>query len=158
LDFFFLRHAKAVSRTDWDRADSERPLTERGRKEAGGVAAFIAELGFSLDSIVTSPYARAFETADIVARHLKLRDRLITDDRVAPGFDREQLEEILHDYPDVGAIMFVGHEPDFSMVVEELVGGRVTMKKGGLAYVESAQPSLDKATLVWLVQPSVLGI
>lgn len=158
MDFFFLRHAKAVSRTSWDRADSERPLTERGRREASGVAAFIAGLGLSLDSIVTSPYVRAFETADIVARHLKLRDRLITDDRVAPGFDREQLKGILHDYPDVGAIMFVGHEPDFSMVVEELVGGRVTMKKGGLAYVESAQPSLDKATLVWLVQPSVLGI
>ncbi len=122
------------------------------------MAGFIAKLGFAIDAIVTSPYARAYETADIMARHLNMKNRLVSDDRVAPGFDLGRLEDILQDHPDAGALMLVGHEPDFSSVIGRLVGGRVIMKKGGIAYVESAQASCDKAALVWLVQPSVLGV
>ena len=122
------------------------------------MAGFIAKLGPAIDAIITSPYQRAYETAHLMAQHLNAEDRLVTDERVSPGFDRRRLDEILRDYSDARALMFVGHEPDFSSVVGRLVGGRVIMKKGGIAYVESANASLDKATLGWLVQPSVLGI
>ena len=157
MELYFLRHAKAVSRTDWDRDDSLRPLTERGREDAARMAGFVAKLGPAIDAIVSSPYERAYETADIMARHLNMTDKLVSDDRVVPGFDLRQLEDVLQGHPDAGALMFVGHEPDFSNVVGRLVGGRIIMKKGGIAYVECAEASLDGATLVWLVQPSVLG-
>jgi phosphohistidine phosphatase len=121
------------------------------------MAVFMAKLGHPLDAIITSPYKRAFETADIMARHLNMTDRLVSDERVAPGFDMKRLEVILEDHPDAIALMFVGHEPDFSGVLGRLSGGRVTMKKGGIAYVESVQTSLEKANLVWLVQPSIVG-
>jgi phosphohistidine phosphatase len=158
VELYFLRHAKAVSRADWDRDDSLRPLTERGLEDAARMAGFVAKLGLAIDAIVSSPYARAYATADIMARHLNMPDKLVSDDRMIPGFDLGRLEDILQDHPDVEALMLVGHEPDFSNVVGRLVGGRIIMKKGGLAYVECAQASLDQATLVWLVQPSVLGV
>jgi phosphohistidine phosphatase len=158
VDLYFVRHAKAVSRATWDRDDPERPLAERGLEEAARMADFIAKLGIALDAIVSSPFARAYETADIMAQHLDMRDRLIRDERAIPGFDLEELSDILEDYPDARALMFVGHEPDFSNIVAGLVGGRVVFKKGGMAYVECPQSSLKNATLVWLVQPSVLGV
>ncbi len=158
LELFFLRHARAVSRADWDRDDSERPLTDRGRADATRMAGFIAKLGLAIDAIVTSPYERAYETADIMARHLNMTDKVASDDRVAPGFDLRRLDDILNDHPDARALMLVGHEPDFSNVAGRLIGGRIIMKKGGMAYVEYAEASLDQATLVWLVQPSVLGV
>ncbi len=87
-----------------------------------------------------------------MARHLNMPDKLVSDDRVIPGFDLTRLEDILQDHPDVGALMLVGHEPDFSNVVGRLVGGRIIMKKGGIAYVECAEASLEiEASLVWLV-------
>jgi phosphohistidine phosphatase len=157
LELFFLRHARAVARANWAREDSERPLTERGREDAARMAVFMAKLGHPLDAIITSPYKRALETADIMARHLNMTDKLISDERLAPGFDVKRLEAILEDHPDAIALMFVGHEPDFSGVVGRVSGGRVIIKKGGIAYLESIQASLEKANLVWLVQPSILG-
>jgi len=158
VELYFLRHAKAASRAVWDRDDSERPLTEQGCEQAARVAGFIARLGLPIDAIVSSPYKRAYETADIMAQHLNMRDKLVSDERVAPGFRLEELADILQDHPDAGAAMFVGHEPDLSDIVAQLVGGRVVFKKGGIAYVECADASLKKATLVWLVQPSALGV
>ncbi len=122
------------------------------------MAGFIARLGPTIDAIVSSPYERAYGTADIMARRLNMEDRLISDERVTPGFDLEELNDILGDHPDAQALMFVGHEPDFSNLVGRLVGGRIVFKKGGMAYVECPDSSLKKATLVWLVQPSVLGV
>jgi phosphohistidine phosphatase len=158
LELYFMRHARAVSRTDWYGDDSARPLTERGREDAARMAGFIAKLGLPVDAIVTSPYARALETADIMARHLNITDKLLSDDRVAPGFDVKGLDGILQDYPDPAALILVGHEPDFSRVIGRMVGGRVVMKKGGIAYIEYPEASGGKATLGWLVQPSVLGV
>jgi phosphohistidine phosphatase len=158
VDLYFFRHAKAVSRTAWDRDDSERPLAEQGREEAARMAGFVAKLGLAIDAIVSSPYARAYASAEIMAQHLNMHERLISDERVIPGFDLEELSDILSDYPDARALMFVGHEPDFSNIVARLVGGRVVFKKGGMAYVECPESSLKRATLVWLVQPSVLGV
>jgi phosphohistidine phosphatase SixA len=53
--------------------------------------------------------------------------------------------------------MFVGHEPDFSTTIASLVGGRVAMKKGGLARVDiiSSQPQPLLGELVWLIAPKV---
>ena len=54
--------------------------------------------------------------------------------------------------------MVVGHEPDFSATVAELIGGGdVVMKKGGLARVDVTGPRPAAAQLVWLLTPPLLG-
>jgi phosphohistidine phosphatase len=158
MELYFLRHAKAVSRAEWERADSERPLTAEGRADTARVAAFVAKLGRPLDAIVTSPYSRARETAEIVAQHLNLGEKLAQDELVTPGFDAGALAKIVKSYPDACCLMIVGHEPDFTQTVGELTGGRIALKKGGMAYVETPGRSLKNAELVWLVQPAVLGL
>jgi phosphohistidine phosphatase SixA len=54
-----------------------------------------------------------------------------------------------HDLP--GRVMLVGHEPDFSVVIDELTGGaRVAMKKGAVACLDCQDIVRGGATLLWL--------
>ena len=107
---------------------------------------------------MTSPLARARRTAEIVAEDLALRDRLVEDERLAPGFDVRRLEQVLAAHGPADALMVVGHEPDFSETVAELIGGgEIVMKKGGLARVDVTAPVAGGGELVWLLTPPLLG-
>ncbi len=157
MEFYFLRHGAAISRGDWEGEDSLRPLTEEGREQVARMAGILARMIPPIDAVVTSPYLRASETAEIVARHLNLDDKVVSDERVAPGFDAGRLAKLVKHSPGANALLLVGHEPDFSSTLRELTGARVVLKKGGLAVVESADDTLKKATLVWLLQPGIVG-
>ena len=157
MELYFLRHGAAASRGDWEGEDALRPLTDRGREDVAKMAGLLARTAPVLDAIITSPYLRAGETAEIVAQHLDLKDRVVSDTLIAPGFDAGRLAKLVKQYPEANALLLVGHEPDFSTTVGELTGGRIVLKKGGMALVESPGESLKKATLVWLVQPAVIG-
>lgn len=158
MKLYFLRHGLAESRGRWAGPDSERPLTDEGIARMECEAAALEALGLSPDVIVTSPLARAYQTARIVARQVGLQDRLVTDERLAPGFGVGELRGILEEYPGAAAVMLVGHEPDFSLTVGDLIGGgTVVFKKGGLGRVDASDASLGDAELVWLLPPSVLA-
>ncbi len=85
-------------------------------------------------------------------------DRVVEDERLAPGFDAGGLRDLLEDRPVTAAVMLVGHEPDFSEIIAELIGGgRVVCKKGGLARVDVAELSFAGGELVWLLPPKDLA-
>ena len=158
IKVYFLRHGKAESRAEWRGDDGDRPLTAEGEEAMRRVAEALRALDLGLDAIVTRPLARARRTAEIVADGLGLRGRLEDDDRLAHGFDAQRLEQILAARAGAGAIMVVGHEPDFSATVAELIGGgQIVMKKGGLARVDVTAPVTGGGELVWLLAPPLLG-
>ena len=155
---YFLRHGKAEDRAAWQGRDADRPLTAEGEEELRRAAKRLRALDLGLDLIVTSPLARARRTAEIVADELGLGGRLVEDDRLAPGFDLRRLEQVLAAHGPAGAVMVVGHEPDFSETIAELIGGGdVVMKKGGLARVDVTAPASGGGRLVWLLTPPLLG-
>jgi phosphohistidine phosphatase len=154
---YFLRHGQAGSRQDWHGDDSTRPLTDAGKKRMAREAAGIRALGLSLDLIISSPLVRAHQTAEIVAKAQDPPVRLVQDGRVGPGFGPQQLTAIIGEHRRAAALMFVGHEPDFSETIGLVTGGgRVTMKKGALACVELDDPGSAHGTLVWLIPARVL--
>jgi phosphohistidine phosphatase len=155
MKIYFLRHGLAGERSEWKGDDAARPLTDAGIEKTKRIAATLSKLNLGLDTIITSPLARARQTAEIVAQQLDLK--LIEDTRLAPGFNDEQLRAVLLDYPDVNDIMVVGHEPDLSETISALIGGgRVVCKKGGLALVDLPNAQSREGELVWLVPPKVL--
>ncbi len=157
MQLYFLRHGLAEKRTDWSGDDADRPLTSEGRERMAREAAGMARLGLAPDLILTSPLPRSRETAQIVAEHLQLTDRLRDEDRLRPGFSAAKLAKLLADHPDAEAIMLVGHDPDFSETVGRLAGGaNVALKKGALAYVELKDRSAKKGQLHWLLPPQAL--
>jgi phosphohistidine phosphatase len=159
MDIYFLRHGMAGQRSKWEGADRERPLTGEGKERMAREAATIARLGFALDLIITSPLVRAYQTAEIAAQQLNMLDRLIQDERLAPGFGPDQLAQILKAHPGAASFMLVGHEPDFSETIQRLIGGgQVVCKKGSLAYVNLYNPAALRGELVWLIPPQVLAL
>ena len=159
LSLYFLRHGQAGNRTEWHGDDSKRPLTVDGKHRMEREAAAIRKLELSLDLIITSPLVRAYQTAEIVARALGAPTKLITDDRVGLGFDPEQLAAIVAEHRKAKKVMLVGHEPDFGETISQLTGGgRLTMKKGALAYVEIADLASLEGVLVWLIPPKALAL
>jgi len=155
---FFLRHGLA-DRAEWDGDDFERPLTEKGKSRMGREAATLAKLDLGIDLILTSPLTRARQTAEIVAKRLDLSNRLQIDERLSPGFGVSALGKILETHGDRQAILLVGHEPDFSETIGELVGGAsIVCKKGALARVDVDEVRPLRGHLVWLIPPAVLAL
>jgi phosphohistidine phosphatase len=126
---WLLRHGDAERGSP----DAERPLTDKGRRQAQVAGAALKELGVAIDACLTSPKKRAADTAALACEPLDIEPQ--EDPKLAGGrFDPLELaagngEEVL----------LVGHEPDFSNAVRELTGGDVDMKKGGLAAIDSGE-------------------
>ena len=155
MQVYFLRHGLA-DWPNWDkRRDDERPLTGEGVEKVKAEAKAIQQLDLQLDAILTSPLLRARQTAEPVARRLGLD--VIEEPALAPGFDIERLGGVLRRHAGASAILLVGHEPDFSRTIAQLIGGgRVAMKKGGLARVDLDALDPPAGELVWLLAPKTL--
>jgi phosphohistidine phosphatase len=156
MQLFFLRHGQA-DRSAWSGDDRQRPLTLQGRLRIQKTARQFERLGVSADYILTSPLRRALQTAEIVAATLDQKRNLVQEQRLQPGFDLQQCQALLSDYATCKKLMLVGHEPDFSVVIGQLIGGgSVRCKKGGLARVDLPDPLALHGELIWLLPPRVL--
>jgi phosphohistidine phosphatase len=151
-----LRHADAGDPEAWERPDAERPLSDKGRKQAKRLGEHLASIGFRAEAIITSPKVRAAETAELVAD--KIEGTVASDDRLAGPLDLEVVEAILGEAGDPDEAMLVGHDPDFSELVSVLCAAAgVTMRKGALARIEIDRPlRAGGGTLRWLLPPDVL--
>lgn len=150
IDLTFLRHAQA-DWPNWKGSDDDRPITEQGKNETREVAAFLARLQVKPQKILTSPLPRAAQTAEIAAQYLKAP--LIMSEALAKGFDVRRLEKLLAQGK-ADHLMLVGHEPDFSAVIEKLTGGTVKLRKSGVARLR-LDPDNMKAKLLWLFPPEI---
>ncbi|MFL6589310.1 MAG: phosphohistidine phosphatase SixA [Chthoniobacterales bacterium] len=147
LDLIFLRHGLA-DWPNWTKPDDERPLTKKGRKETREVARYLARLKVRPGKILTSPLPRASQTADIAAEHLKApveSTRKLTKD-----FTVRKLKDLLAGA--TGSVMLVGHEPNFSAVIEALTGGEIKLRKSGVARL-TIDPDNMQGRLDWLLTP-----
>jgi phosphohistidine phosphatase len=155
---YFLRHGLAVDREDWQDDDSQRPLTRDGVEKMKREAKTIGALELGLDVILTSPLVRAQQTAEIVAKELKMRDRLVEDAALGLDFDLKSLAKVLEGRAAANAIMFVGHDPSMSTTIGQLIGSAsVEMKKGSLACVDLLADTKPKGQLIFLLPPKVLA-
>lgn len=148
MKLYFLRHANA-DWPNWSGADDERPLTKKGRKQSCRVAKLLCKLRVDPEVILTSPLPRAFQTAEIVSHQLGIDFR--EEAGLAKGFNLAALRAILTRTKGRD-LMIVGHEPDFTAVIAQLTGGRVTLAKAGVARIDLETPESD-GTLVWLMPP-----
>jgi phosphohistidine phosphatase len=155
-ELHLLRHAHAGDPGSWDGPDERRPLSDKGEKQADRLGRFLAEVGFKPDAIMSSPKVRAAQTAEIVARHLKLP--VAIDERLGGELGTETLEALLRDAGDLDRPVIVGHDPDFSELVAVLCGAPgVPMRKGAFARIDVGRPlEAGAGVLRWLVPPDLL--
>jgi arsenate reductase len=152
-----LRHAHAGDPARWHGDDAVRPLSAKGRTQAEQVAKLLAKAGDAPDLFITSPKVRALETAEIVAAALEVE--VVVDARLAGPLDPGLVTEILLAAGAAGRPCIVGHDPEFSELLGELVGtAAIPMRKGALARVDFFGPEVasGRGTLRYLVPPELL--
>jgi phosphohistidine phosphatase len=146
---WLLRHGEAEPHDS--APDAERRLTPRGEQQARTAGRALAALGLEFQMVFTSPKVRARDTARLVCEALAVEP--IEHEPLAEGFGASDALELMAAAGEDTRILLVGHEPDFSQVVHDLTGGRVALKKGGLAGI-----ALDGSNgrLVALLRPREL--
>lgn len=162
MNIYIVRHAIAVNEgTPGYESDSERPLTDKGRKKMRQIAKGLRNLGVEFDLILTSPYVRAQATAEILGDVFKMKKKVAWSDNLIPLANPELLVgEINEKYP-VNSIAVVGHEPYLSTLVGLLTAQNtkieMTLKKGGVCYLTADDLHHDhRAILEWLLTPGIL--
>jgi phosphohistidine phosphatase len=130
-----LRHAEAEPHGT--RSDSERRLTPRGERQARVAGEALLRLGVSFEAVLFSPKVRARQTAELATEVWSLQQRsvLCEHEPLASGFGGAEALEALAQLDADARLLVVGHEPDLSRTVADLTGGRIDLKKGGVAVV-----------------------
>lgn len=164
MKLYILRHTNAAER-DAEKYpdDSERPLTKVGAKRMAKIAKALDKMDLQVDAILSSPFHRARQTAEIVRKELHLKkSKLILTERLLPTANADALiAEIKEKYSSEN-LLLVGHEPDLSALISLLFSGEtslpITMKKGGICCLSIDELTAGKcATLEWLLNPTQLA-
>jgi phosphohistidine phosphatase len=164
MKLYILRHGDAADHGDPRYpTDASRPLTPKGIKRTRQLANGLRQMDITFNVILSSPLLRAKQTAEIVARSLKLEKHLRFTPHLAPeGAYVDVIAQIENVRGRAENILIVGHEPLLSGLISLLCTGGpllgLTLKKGGLARLEIAQLKAGRcAMLEWLLTPRHFG-
>lgn len=151
---YFLRHGDAGTQAS-GMADDERLLTDDGIAALRSAAPLWRRLNLRPDVVLTSPLARARQTADLFCE--AIGGEPMADDGLRPGASWGNLARAMSAHPDARRVLFVGHEPDLSSAIAELSGaGSVRMRKGSLACLEFyGIPEAGAGEIAWLLDPDL---
>jgi phosphohistidine phosphatase len=161
MEIYLLRHGIAESHSSSGR-DADRRLTDEGRRKLRAVLACAQAAGVSPSVIVTSPYRRALETAEIAARELGYEGKLVRTEALIPEGTPQGLWQELREHRHEPSVLVAGHEPLFSSAVAYLLGSTremVHFRKGALARIDVE--SLGQAptgVLQWMITPAVARV
>ncbi len=150
MRLYLVRHGIAEDFAD---SDFARQLTARGRRRVKTAAAVMKRLNLRPARVYSSPRARARQTAEIIADALDLP--VIIAEQVNFGFELSDINRLTRDLRVDDEVMFVGHNPDMSLLTHQLTGVDVSMKKGGLARIDVPGKQARDGELVWLIAPRV---
>ncbi|HMC56690.1 MAG TPA: histidine phosphatase family protein [Gemmatimonadaceae bacterium] len=163
MQLLIVRHADAGDKEEFAKTgkpDSERPLSDKGRRQMEGAVEGLVALVPECDTLVTSPYVRARQTAEIVAQEYDCPVQEATSlepERSPEGFARWCRDNAR----DAELIIAVGHEPHLSTLATWLMTGddesHIELKKGGACLLEF-DDGIEKSagTLCWLMGPKEL--
>jgi phosphohistidine phosphatase len=134
--------------------DSERPLTEEGRRKTRAAAEGLSKLEIPFDKIFTSPWRRAAQTAAIIAEVLSSGAPMELPELAGNRSVKELLDALAR--RNAGHVLLVGHQPLLGNTVAHLLGAEgkceVNLRKsGGCAVQVDSLPPRNPAILQWLL-------
>jgi len=130
---FLVRHAKS-SKDDPALADRDRPLADRGRKEAPAMGKRLAKRKVKPDLLLSSPALRALTTAQLIADELGCeRKNIVVDDRLYASSAQGLLAVIRALDNKLDRVMLFGHNPEFTALAHRLSSEIVDMPTSAVA-------------------------
>jgi phosphohistidine phosphatase len=161
MQLYIVRHGVAVDREDPKcPADPERFLTDEGIDKTRDAANGVAEISTVPDLMLTSPYLRAVQTAELFATALEYaKQKIRKSELLLPGAEPMQLFRELAKDKDLSAVFVFGHAPHLDDIIATAVGTKhhiSSLKKAGVALVELKRLVPPSGELVWLATPKLL--
>jgi phosphohistidine phosphatase len=164
MRLYFFRHGEAAPKDDESiKLDRDRPLTPDGRQKTRAAADGLRRLQIPVDIVLTSPWLRARETAEIVAEVLGMNDRLEELEELAGDHSASDVLRGLARFKMHENVMLVGHQPLLGETVAWLLslstGMQVDLKKSGVCTIEvDSIPPKQPGTLLWMHTPKQLKL
>ncbi|WP_158788200.1 histidine phosphatase family protein [Granulicella sp. L46] len=163
MNLFILRHASAGSPRANPLLDLKRPIDKDGKTQCLQLAHVLNALNLNFDLVVSSPLKRAQQTAQLVATETGYEQKLLISNALAPAATFAQFQRLLRDSSTSENILVVGHNPNLTQFLGQLLGvganaetsgtPRVRLRKGSLARVNLQRGS---AVLQSLIDPRVV--
>jgi phosphohistidine phosphatase len=158
MELYIFRHGIAEDARPGG-ADSERELTDEGRKKTAAVARTARRAGVTPSLVLTSPYARALQTARIAAGELEYKGSILQIEALVPHQTPEAVWNELREHRDETAILLAGHEPLLGQFVAYLLATpalRIEMKKSAMVRVDiDAVRAAPHGILRWMITPKL---
>lgn len=160
MELYLFRHGIAEDVQPGKR-DADRALLDQGRKKAADVVKAARRGGLNPSLIVSSPYLRAFQTAQVAADELGYQGEIVKIDTLVPHGSPESVWHELRAHRGESAILLAGHEPLLSSLTAYLLAApalRVEMKKAAMVRIdiENFGPT-PHGTLRWMITPKLAG-
>jgi len=140
MNLFILRHASAGVKRLNPLLDLKRPLDKDGKAHCLHLAHVLNAMKLSFDLVVSSPLKRSQQTAQLVATETGYEQRILVSNALAPEAIYPQFQRLLRECAAYDNVLVVGHNPNISTFLGQLVGAdnasaRVRLRKGSLAKV-----------------------
>ncbi len=154
---YFLRHASAGHAGFNPKQDEKRPIDKIGERQSRDMGRALAMLNVELDVVISSPLTRARQTAELAAKELGHKDKIVIDEAMRPEANYDQFHDLLAKHSKSQAIMVVGHNPSITEFLVNLLTGHdhsnwIDYKKGAVAKVEVEE---SRAVLQWMLTPKM---
>ncbi len=151
MRIYFIRHGIAEERI-FGNDDYSRALTQDGTNKLELIAQKLPNF-VKTDKIISSDLLRAKQTAEIVKSALGVD--MEVDNRINSGATYDDFAQIFSEHQNLDSLAFVGHEPDISMAVSQVIGqARLEVKKAAIIELEVGEKF--KGVLRALVPPKFL--
>jgi len=158
MELYLFRHGIAEDPRP-GRPDAERALTDDGKKKTALVVKTARRAGVEPSLIVSSPYKRALETAQIALEGFGYQREIVRTETLVPHGSPEKVWAELREYRAESAILLAGHEPLMSRLAAYLLGSsalRIEMKKAALMRIDTGgMGPAPHGTLRWMITPKL---
>jgi phosphohistidine phosphatase len=138
-----MRHAKS----SWDNpawSDHDRPLNDRGDRDAPRMAQILKERGLTPSHIVSSTANRAKSTAEIVAESIGFAGQIVLEPRLYLASPTDW-DLIVKQLPDEHAtVLCVGHNPGIEQILRKWSGEEIEMPTAAIAIVDVTMSQWDQ--------------
>ncbi len=161
MKLYFLRHAIAEDKNVSGR-DPDRQLTSEGMRQMKEAAQGMKKLGLVFDRVVSSPFVRARQTAEIACKGVGYKGTLEFHRFMEPTANFRDLERGMRDFGEEDRVLLVGHQPSLGDFISHMVSARADLSlnvgKASLCLVETGdEADVPPGELKWMLTAKQLA-
>ncbi|MEM2922227.1 MAG: phosphohistidine phosphatase SixA [Candidatus Bathyarchaeia archaeon] len=159
MKIYLVQHAEAKSAEE----DPSRSLSPEGELNIGRVARHLGNLGLGVDVILCSDKLRAIQTAEALAKSIRVKEGVRVRDDLNPNDDVRPMGRLLDDMFRKGysSVAIVGHLPFLGRLASLLIAGSedlslVTFQNAGVVMLQP-KPLGGGYSIGWVLTPAIVA-